>query len=157
MPDGRPNIIMLICDGMRLDALGAMGRTPCRTPTWDRMASEGALLAEHRTTGPMCSPARASILTGLQPHQAGMPCISYAYTQDEGAGAAQEWPGISVAPFSQFLRDSGYEAFLGVAKTLWMDLHTYVSLVFAVVLLVHLALNLRLFSSMTRHVLRGRR
>ena len=54
-------------------------------------------------------------------------------------------------------RRSGYEAFLGVAKTLWVDLHIYVSLVFAVVLLVHLALNLRLFSSMTRHVLRGRR
>ena len=54
-------------------------------------------------------------------------------------------------------RRSGYETFLGVAKTLWVDFHTYVSLVFAVALLVHLALNLKLFSSMVKCILRGRR
>ncbi len=53
-------------------------------------------------------------------------------------------------------RRSGYETFLGVAKTLWVDFHTYVSLIFAVALLVHLALNLRLFSSMVKCIL-GRR
>ena len=54
-------------------------------------------------------------------------------------------------------RRSGYDAFLGVMKTVWVDFHTYVSLVFAVALLVHLALNLKLFSSMVKCMLRGRR
>ncbi len=54
-------------------------------------------------------------------------------------------------------RQSGYEAFLGVVKTVWVDFHTYVSLVFAVALLVYLALNLRLFSSIVKCVLRRRR
>ena len=57
MAERQPNIVVLMYDGMRLDALGAAGLTPCRTPTWDRMAAEGALLLQHRTTGPMCSPA----------------------------------------------------------------------------------------------------
>ena len=53
-------------------------------------------------------------------------------------------------------RRSGYETFLGVAKTLWVDFHTYASLVFAVALLVHLALNLKLFSSMVKCIFRRR-
>ena len=51
-------------------------------------------------------------------------------------------------------RRSGYESFLNIAKIVWVDFHTYVSLVFAVALLVHLALNLRLFSSMLKCMLR---
>jgi hypothetical protein len=54
-------------------------------------------------------------------------------------------------------RRSGYETFLGVAKTVWVDFHTYASLLFAVALLAHLALNLRLFSSMVKRMLGGRR
>jgi hypothetical protein len=53
-------------------------------------------------------------------------------------------------------RRSGYETFLSVAKTLWVDFHTYASLVFAVALLVHLALNLKLFSSMVKCIFRRR-
>lgn len=53
-------------------------------------------------------------------------------------------------------RKSGYETFLGVAKTLWVDFHTTVSLVFAAALLVHLALNLKLFSSMVKCIFRRR-
>jgi hypothetical protein len=53
-------------------------------------------------------------------------------------------------------RRSSVETFLGVAKALWVDFHTYTSLVFAAALLVHLALNLKLFSSMAKCMLRGR-
>jgi hypothetical protein len=53
-------------------------------------------------------------------------------------------------------RRSGFETFLGVAKTLWVDFHTYASLVFAAALLVHLALNLKLFSSMVKCIFQRR-
>lgn len=53
-------------------------------------------------------------------------------------------------------RKSGYETFLGVAKTVWVNFHTIVSLVFAAALLVHLALNLKLFSSMVTYIFRRR-
>ena len=96
---------------MRLDALGAMEQTPCQTPTWDRMAKDGAILAQHRTTGPMCSPARASILTGLQPHQAGMPGMSTVYTQAAESSDKVRWPALCREPFSQPMRKAGYETY----------------------------------------------
>ena len=65
----RPNIVLLISDNQRLDTLGILGRTACRTPTWDRVAREGVLVENLRTTSPICSPARASFFTGFQPHQ----------------------------------------------------------------------------------------
>lgn len=54
-------------------------------------------------------------------------------------------------------RRSGYVTFLGVSKTLWMVFHTYVSLAFAVALLVHLALNLRHFPGMVKRLVPTRR
>ena len=105
------NIIVLICDGMRQDTLGCLGRTPVSTPTWDRMATQGAVLTNHRTTGPTCSPARASILTGLQPHSAGMPGLSLSYVDKEGPGGTTSETEMTSEPFSQQLRQEGYETF----------------------------------------------
>lgn len=64
MSQSLPHIILLMTDNQRLDTIGALGRTPCRTPTWDRVAREGLLCDHLRTTSPICSPARASIFTG---------------------------------------------------------------------------------------------
>ncbi|MBT3273262.1 MAG: sulfatase-like hydrolase/transferase [Spirochaetales bacterium] len=105
----KKNIFVMICDGMRQDTLGCMGLTPVKTPNWDRIAREGVVLANHRTTGPMCSPARASIFTGLQPHRAGMPGISLTYAKEEESPRSHRWPAINKAPFSVALREAGYQ------------------------------------------------
>ena len=105
----QPNILMLITDNQRLDTLGAMKRTPCCTPTWDHVAGEGILLDHMRTTSPVCSPARASLFTGLQPQQAGMPTIGFDYAEKNDGSGGAEAPGLKVEPFSQPLRDAGYE------------------------------------------------
>jgi len=78
MPGRRPNIVLLISDNQRLDTLGLLGRTPCRTPTWDGVARQGVVFESLRCTSPMCSPTRASIFTGFQPHQAGMPHLPFS-------------------------------------------------------------------------------
>lgn len=102
-----PNIVLLLSDNQRLDTLGVLGKTPCQTPSWDRIAREGVLFENLRTTSPICSPARASIFTGLYPHQAGMPHLPYA-TPDlrtpEGAGRE-----ITRPPMSHYLRQAGYQ------------------------------------------------
>ena len=105
----RPNIVLLISDNQRLDTLGILGRTACRTPTWDRVAREGVLVENLRTTSPICSPARASFFTGFQPHQAGMPHLPYL-----GAlrvGEEDEYPDMEItrAPISHYLRQEGYQ------------------------------------------------
>ncbi len=54
-------------------------------------------------------------------------------------------------------RQAGQMIFLGITRLSWIDIHTYSSIAFTVVLLVHLVLNLRLFLTMAKSVFTGRR
>ena len=67
-----PNILLIMTDQHRLSAVGAYGRTPCRTPHIDRLAQEGVRFENAYTTCPVCTPARASVITGQYPHNHGM-------------------------------------------------------------------------------------
>ncbi|MFP4444299.1 MAG: sulfatase-like hydrolase/transferase [Spirochaetia bacterium] len=67
-----PNILLILTDQHRLSALGAYGQTPCMTPNLDRLAEEGLLFETAYTPCPVCSPARASIITGKYPHSHGI-------------------------------------------------------------------------------------
>lgn len=60
----RPNVLFIITDQHRADCLGAYGNTRIRTPNIDRLAHEGVRLDRAYVTNPLCTPARASILTG---------------------------------------------------------------------------------------------
>ena len=68
----KPNILLLFTDQHRLSAVGAYGSTPCLTPNIDGLASEGVRFENVYTTCPVCTPARASIITGQLPHNHGM-------------------------------------------------------------------------------------
>ena len=71
IPD-RPNILLIMTDQHRLSAVGCYGDTPCQTPNLDRLAADGALFTTAYTACPVCSPARASVMTGRYPHQHGV-------------------------------------------------------------------------------------
>jgi arylsulfatase A-like enzyme len=60
----KPNLIVILVDDLRFDETGASGHPYMRTPNIDRLAREGAILANAFHTTPLCSPNRASILTG---------------------------------------------------------------------------------------------
>jgi arylsulfatase A-like enzyme len=68
----QPNILLIFTDQHKLAALGCYGQTPCRTPNIDRLASEGIRFETAYTVCPVCSPARATIMTGLYPHAHGV-------------------------------------------------------------------------------------
>ena len=68
MSGERPNIVLIMCDQMRYDCAGFAGHPVARTPTLDRLASEGVQFENTYCGSPVCSPARASWLTGLYPH-----------------------------------------------------------------------------------------
>lgn len=70
--DDRPNFVVVLVDDMRWDDIGAGGHPFVRTPNIDRVAAEGAVLLNAFTTTPLCSPARASFLTGLYAHTNGI-------------------------------------------------------------------------------------
>jgi arylsulfatase len=62
-----PNIIMILCDELRADALGCYGNAIVDTPNIDRLASMGTRFDQCMVTQPTCTPSRASILTGCYP------------------------------------------------------------------------------------------
>jgi N-acetylglucosamine-6-sulfatase len=60
----RPNLVVILIDDLRYDEFGAGGHPFMKTPHIDRLAREGALFERAFHTTPICSPNRASILTG---------------------------------------------------------------------------------------------
>ncbi|WP_202552369.1 sulfatase family protein [Ginsengibacter hankyongi] len=60
----RPNIIFILTDDQRWDALGAMGNPIIRTPNLDKLATAGILFQNAYVTTSICAVSRASILTG---------------------------------------------------------------------------------------------
>lgn len=65
----KPNIIMLMSDQQRWDTLGCNGNTFVSTPNLDQLANEGACFENSFTPWPVCAPARATMWTGVYPHQ----------------------------------------------------------------------------------------
>ena len=63
----RPNILMIMTDQQRWDALGCVGGW-VETPNIDRLAAEGVRFSNAYTNAPMCIPARISLATGRYPH-----------------------------------------------------------------------------------------
>ena len=60
----RPNFLVILIDDLRFDEFGAGGHPYMKTPHIDRIAREGAIFERAFHTTPLCSPNRASILTG---------------------------------------------------------------------------------------------
>ncbi|MBC7257362.1 MAG: sulfatase-like hydrolase/transferase, partial [Chloroflexi bacterium] len=71
MPD-KPNILLFLTDQQRRDSLGCYGNPICRTPNVDRLAAEGVRFVQAYTNTAICTAVRATLLTGLEPHQHGM-------------------------------------------------------------------------------------
>ncbi|MFW5728444.1 MAG: sulfatase [bacterium] len=67
----RPNILVLVADDAGWDDSTAYGNPRIRTPNIQRLADSGLTFTHAFVTSPQCSPSRASMLTGLYPHQTG--------------------------------------------------------------------------------------
>ncbi|MFG0333373.1 MAG: sulfatase, partial [Maioricimonas sp. JB049] len=97
----RPNIVVILIDDLRYDTFGYMGHPFVETPHIDRLAREGVQFTRAFVTTSLCSPARASFLTGQYMHN------------HRVVDNADLMPGGTVT-FPQLLQRSGYEtAFVG--------------------------------------------
>ena len=67
----QPNILLIIADQHRRDALGCAGRFNIRTPAIDRLAREGVFFENAFTPCPVCAPARQALLSGRAPESYG--------------------------------------------------------------------------------------
>ncbi len=101
--DRRPNVIVVVVDDLRWDELGVAGHPFLETPNIDALAQEGAYFTNAFHSVPLCSPNRASILTGQYPSRHGV--ID---------NVARNRLSHRLQTFPQALQDDGYEtAFLG--------------------------------------------
>ena len=67
-----PNVVLILMDWARRDALGVYSDKDVSTPNMDRLAERGVRFDNAYTPATLCSPARASIMTGLYPHAHGV-------------------------------------------------------------------------------------
>jgi N-acetylglucosamine-6-sulfatase len=68
----RPNVLFILTDDQRWDALGLAGAKHLKTPNMDRLGREGVYFKNAFCTTSLCSPSRASILSGLYAHAHGV-------------------------------------------------------------------------------------
>jgi len=102
----RPNILMIMADQFRSDWMGCAGADFISTPNIDRIAARGTRFTRAVCNGPICSPSRVSIASGLYTHRTGV--------LDNFANYPSDMP-----TFYQELRKNGYRVGV-VGKT---DLH----------------------------------
>jgi arylsulfatase A-like enzyme len=111
MAASRPNILLFINDQQRRDTLGFRRETACRTPNMHRIAREGVSFDQAMTTAPLCTPARASMFTGLYPHQTGMALNPEGAAGRETDHHGGREPQLRAPVFMQHLREAGYRCY----------------------------------------------
>jgi uncharacterized sulfatase len=93
----RLNIVAVVTDDQARWALGAYGNRECKTPNMDRLAREGARFLNAFTPTPVCSPSRASYMTGRYGTQLGITDWIDPPEQARGIGLpadAVTWPAV---------------------------------------------------------------
>ncbi len=93
----RPNIIFILTDDQRWDALGYAGNSVIQTPEMDKLAESGVYFSHALVTTPICSASRASIFTGLHER-------THRYTFQTGP-VRKEYMEFS---YPQLLKEAGY-------------------------------------------------
>ncbi len=67
----KPNIVLILADDLGYGDIGCYGSKVNLTPHLDRLAAEGIRFTDFHSNGPMCTPTRAALLTGLYQHRFG--------------------------------------------------------------------------------------
>jgi len=102
-PKGAPNIVVILLDDSGFGEYATFGGA-VPSPTMERLAKEGLRFNRFHTAG-ICSPTRAALLTGRNPHNAGVGIVTELSTGYDG------YTGVipqSTAPVAKILRENGY-------------------------------------------------
>ncbi len=109
-PD-RPNIVIILVDDMGFSDIGCYG-SEIETPNIDRLAENGVRFTQFYNSG-RCCPTRASLMTGLHPHQVGIGHMTEPPDRTLGfEGAYQGFINNNCATIAQVLRKAGYHTLM---------------------------------------------
>ena len=98
-----PNVVVVLVDDLGFADLGCYG-SEIPTPNIDRLAADGVQFTNFHVT-PMCSPTRAALLTGVNPHRAG---AGHVANSDPGFPGYAAELADDVATAAELFRDAGY-------------------------------------------------
>lgn len=105
-PSAQPppkNILLLMTDQHRVDTLGCYGSSVCETPAFDRLAQQGTRFTDAFTPTAICTPARASLVTGVLPFRHGL-----LANHERNVGYREELD-YRYPTFAEPLRAAGYQ------------------------------------------------
>jgi len=102
----KPNILLVLCDDMGFSDIGCYGGF-ADTPNIDRLGKEGVRHTDFYNS-PRCAPSRASLLTGLHPHQAGIGILTY----NDGPLGYPGALGDNCLTIAQVLKTAGYHSYI---------------------------------------------
>ena len=102
----RPNILLIMADDLGYGDLGCYGNSRIKTPHIDRLATEGMRFTDFHSSGAVCSPTRAGLMTGRYQQRAGISAvIAAAPTSRTHTGGLQD----REITFAEMLGDAGYK------------------------------------------------
>jgi arylsulfatase A-like enzyme len=104
--DERPNIILILCDDMGFSDIGCYG-SEIQTKALDKLAKNGVCFTQFYNT-PRCSPSRASLLTGLHPHQTGVGILTQNQLPHGYSGDLNR----SCVTIAEVLKENNYSTYM---------------------------------------------
>ena len=99
-----PNVVVIFCDDLGYGDLGCYGHPSIRTPHLNRMATEGMKFTNFYSAAPVCTPSRASLMTGRLPLRTGMTSNKRRALFPDSAGGLQD----SEVTIAEALKQEGY-------------------------------------------------
>lgn len=106
----KPNILLIMADDMGFSDLGCYG-SEINTPNIDRLAYEGMRFTQFYNAA-RCCPTRASLLTGLYPHQVGMGGMVVKEKGQNPTGAYQGYLNENCVTIAEVLKKAGYRTLM---------------------------------------------
>ena len=99
---GKPNVVVILADDLGIECLSSYGGRGHKTPNIDKLAADGMRFT-HAFSNPLCSPSRASLLTGRYPFKNGMKVVIYDLQRHSNTYLKTSQPS-----FARQLKRAGY-------------------------------------------------
>ncbi|MFJ4110166.1 arylsulfatase [Pseudomonas sp. NPDC089758] len=110
----QPNILLIVADDLGFSDLSALG-SEIQTPNLDKLLTDGRLMLDFHAA-PSCSPTRAMLMSGNDPHLAGLGMMAEARKRlPAGVAVRAGYEGVlgsNVATLAELLHDAGYRTYI---------------------------------------------
>ena len=101
----RPNLIVVMVDDMGYEGVSCFGNPYFQTPQIDRLATEGMRMTDFHSSGTVCSPTRAGLLTGRYQQRAGIEAVIHPVSDHPEHRKGLQ---LSETTFAELLKQAGY-------------------------------------------------